>query len=114
MYNDNNIFAKIISGEIPTEKLYEDDKTIVIKDINPAATIHLLVIPKNKYIDFDDFTSNASEEEIAHYFKIVSYIAKKYKAYEYRIISNKGALAGQTIFHFHTHILSGIINKELN
>lgn len=113
MYDNNNIFAKIISGEIPSEKLYEDEQLIAIKDINPAAPIHILIIPKGNYIDLDDFTHNAHAEEIAHYFKMVSIIAKENGAVEYRIISNKGASSGQSVFHFHTHILSGSTNKEL-
>lgn len=113
MYEKNNVFAKIISGEIPGEKLYEDDKVIAINDINPAAPIHILVIPKGEYIDFADFASKASSEEIAHYFKTIANIAKENGAHEYRIVSNKGAKAGQSVFHFHSHILSGSTNKEL-
>ena len=113
MYDANNIFAKIISGEIVTNKIYEDDKLIAIKNINPEAPIHLLVIPKNNYVDFTDFTKNATTEEITHYFKMVSLIARDNGAKEYRIVSNNGISSGQSIFHFHTHILSGLTNKEL-
>lgn len=113
MYDKNNIFAKIISGEIPAEKLYEDDKLIVIKDINPAAPTHLLVMPKGDYIDFADFTARANADEIAHYFRKVAAIAKENGADEYRIVSNKGISSGQSVFHFHTHILSGSTNQEL-
>ena len=113
MYDKNNVFAKIISGEIEAEKLYEDDALIVIKDIKPEAILHILVIPKGDYIDFADFTAKATVDEIAHYFKTVALIAKANGADEYRIVSNKGASSGQSVFHFHTHILSGSINKEL-
>lgn len=113
MYDKNNIFAKIISGEVSAEKLYEDNKLIVIKDTNPAAPIHLLVIPKGNYTDFADFTAKASTEEVAHYFRKVATIAKENGANEYRIVSNKGAKSGQSVFHFHTHILSGSVNKDL-
>lgn len=113
MYDKNNIFAKIISGEVSAEKLYEDNKLLVIKDINPAAPIHLLVIPKGNYTDFADFTANASAEEVAHYFRKIATIAKENGANEYRIVSNKGAASGQSVFHFHTHILSGSVNKDL-
>ena len=117
MYS-NNIFTQIISGEIPAKKLYEDEKLIVINDINPAASVHLLVIPKSNYKDFTDFVENAEDIEIVHYFKILSRIAKKYGVDEYRIVSNIGESAGQSVFHFHTHILSGLdkgnlINKNL-
>jgi len=113
MHNNNNIFTKIIAGEIPTEKLYEDDQLIAIKDINPEAPIHLLVITKGNYVDLDDFTSNASDKEIAHYFKQLAVVAKENNATEYRIVANKGAKSGQSIFHFHTHILSGLNNEKL-
>jgi len=113
MYNTNNIFNKIISGEVPTEKLYEDDQLIAIKDITPEAPIHILVIPKGNYIDLDDFTNNATEQEVAHYFKQITLIAKDNNAIEYRIVSNKGAKSGQSVFHFHTHILAGTTNNKL-
>lgn len=113
MHNTNNIFSKIITGEIPAEKLYEDDQLLVIKDINPAAPIHLLVITKGNYVDLDDFTSNASDQEIAHYFKQIALIAKENNAIEYRVVSNKGSDAGQSVFHFHTHILAGSTNNKL-
>ena len=113
MYNKNNIFAKIISGDIPADKLYEDDKILAIKDITPAAPIHILVIPKEHYIDFADFISRASKEDISHYFKTIDKIAKENGIEDYRLITNKGEAAGQSVFHFHTHILSGLTNKEL-
>jgi histidine triad (HIT) family protein len=112
MYNKNNIFAKIIRGEIPTEKLYEDGTVIAIKDINPHAPIHILVLPKGEYLDFTDFIEKASSAEISHYFKTIAKIAKDNGADEYRIVSNKGESSGQSVFHFHTHILSG--SKNLN
>jgi diadenosine tetraphosphate (Ap4A) HIT family hydrolase len=113
MYDKNNIFAKIISGDIAAEKLYEDDKILAIKDINPAADIHILVVPKEPYIDFADFISRASQEDISHYFKTVEKIAKESGSEDYRLITNKGEAAGQSVFHFHTHILSGLSNNEL-
>lgn len=112
MYNKNNIFAKIISGEIPAEKLYEDEMVIAIKDIYPDAPIHILVMPKGQYIDFADFVKKASSIEINHYFKTVAKIAEDNDAIEYRVVSNKGLSSGQSIFHFHTHILSG--SKNIN
>ncbi|PCJ24081.1 MAG: histidine triad nucleotide-binding protein [Rickettsiales bacterium] len=107
MYDKNNVFAKIIKNDIAGEKLYEDENLIAIKDINPEADIHLLVIPKGDYVDLADFTTNASAQEIEHYFKMIPIIAKENGAEEYRIVSNSGASAGQSVFHFHTHILSG-------
>ena len=113
MYNKNNIFAKIISGEIPAEKLYEDEMVIAIKDINPAAPIHILVMPKGEYTDFTDFVEKASLAETTHYFKTIAKIAKDNGANEYRTVSNKGTSSGQSVFHFHTHILSGSKNINL-
>ena len=113
MYNKNNIFAKIISGEIPAEKLYEDEMVIAIKDITPAAPIHILVMPKGEYTDFSDFVEKASLAEITHYFKTIAKIAKDNGANEYRTVSNNGLSSGQSVFHFHTHILSGFKNINL-
>lgn len=113
MYDKNNIFAKIINGDIPAEKLYEDNKVIAIKDINAAAPIHILVLPKGEYTDFADFVANSTPEDIAHYFKTVEKIARENGAENYRLVSNKGTTAGQSIFHFHTHILSGSKNNNL-
>ncbi len=113
MYDKNNVFAKIIRGEIPGEKNYEDDVMIVIKDIQPAAKIHLLAMPKGEYVDFADFIAKAGQEEVNHYFKIIDKIAKENGADEYRLVTNKGESAGQSVFHFHTHILAGQNNQEL-
>jgi diadenosine tetraphosphate (Ap4A) HIT family hydrolase len=113
MYDQNNIFAKITRGEIESTKLYEDDILIAIKDLNPAAPIHILVIPKGRYMDFSDFVENAPEENVSHYFKTIAKIAKENGAEEYRIVSNKGNSEGQSVFHFHTHILSGSKNINL-
>ena len=86
---------------------------IAIKDINPASPIHLLVISKGHYTDLLDFTTKATSNEISHYFKMVAFIAKENGAEEYRIVSNKGRKAGQSVFHFHTHILSGSTNQDI-
>lgn len=109
MYDKNNIFAKIIRGEISSEKLYEDEQVIVIKDIDPLSPIHILVIPKGEYISFDDFTANASIEEIGHFYKIVNLICTKFNLSDngYRIVSNVGAHGMQTVPHMHLHILAG-------
>ena len=105
-YSDDNIFAKILRKEIPCEKVYEDDHCLAFKDINPQAKIHVLVIPKGKYISFDDFSQNASGEEISSFFKAVGKIAKDLdlSTEGYRILSNIGKLGGQEVPHFHIHI----------
>ncbi|MGC0371686.1 MAG: hypothetical protein DGJ47_000385 [Rickettsiaceae bacterium] len=113
VYDPRNIFAQIIKGDIKAEKLYEDDKVIAIQDINPASPIHILVLPKGEYVDLADFVGKESPENIAHYFKTVDKIAQANGAQEYRIVSNKGTAAGQSVFHFHTHILGGMDNINL-
>ena len=105
-YNSNNIFAKIISGILETEKLFEDDILIIIKDINPKAKIHLLAIPKGDYIDFVDFSKNAAPEVFHHYFTKIRQYAKNNDINHYKLLTNNGKESGQEIFHFHTHILS--------
>ncbi|MFK8040433.1 MAG: HIT domain-containing protein [Rickettsiaceae bacterium] len=108
-YDSNNIFNKIINDELESKKFYEDDYLIAIHDINPVAPIHALVIPKGEYVDYDDFISNADQDEVYHYFKTIEAIAKNLDVenHGYRIVTNKGAQCGQTVFHFHTHIISG-------
>ena len=108
-YSDDNIFAKILRKEIPCEKVYEDDHCLAFKDINPQAKIHILVVPKGKYISFDDFSQNASGEEISSFFKAVGKIAKDLdlSTEGYRILSNIGKLGGQEVPHFHIHIFGG-------
>ncbi len=108
-YDQNNIFAKIIRGEIPSSKVYEDDNILAFNDISKAAPTHVLVIHKGEYIDFIDFTTRASQEIIVDFFKKVSEIAKslEFKNSGFRIISNKGSDAHQTVKHFHIHILAG-------
>lgn len=109
MYDENNIFARIIKGEIPAKKAYEDDQVIAIYDINPIAPVHILLIPKGKYASFDDFTKYASNEQIAHFFKILQQLATEHNLCKsgYRIIANHGKDASQTIAHFHMHLIGG-------
>lgn len=109
MYNKDNIFAKIIRREIPAEIIYEDDLVLAFNDISKAAPTHILVIPKGEYLNFNDFTKNAKNDEISNFFKIVSLITEKCQISEngFRIISNKGHDAHQTVEHFHIHILAG-------
>ncbi len=108
LYDKNNIFAKIIRGEIPADKVYEDDKVLAFHDIAKAAPVHVLVIPKGEYVSFADFSINATADESANFFKKVSEIAKSLKLEDgYRIITNTGKNASQTVHHFHIHILGG-------
>ena len=112
-YDKNNIFAKILRGEIPCEKIYEDEYVLAFNDINPKRKIHALVIPKGAYINLDDFSSNASEKEIVGLIKGVSTVAKKLGVSEvvkgggYRSLVNVGENGGQEVPHLHFHIFGG-------
>ena len=105
-YDKNNIFAKILRGEIPCKKIYEDEYVFAFYDINPQAKVHLLVIPKGKYISFSDFSKNASKDEIEGFFKAVGKVAEDQDLIGdgYRILANQGVNAGQEVPHFHVHI----------
>jgi diadenosine tetraphosphate (Ap4A) HIT family hydrolase len=109
MYDTNNIFAKILRGEIPCKEVYQDEYVLAFHDVAPAAPIHVLVIPKGEYVSFDDFSSSAEPQTIAGFFKSVGKVANKLGLEEngYRLITNHGADASQTVPHFHVHILGG-------
>ena len=111
-YDENNIFAKILRGVVPCEKIYEDEYILSFYDVNPQRKIHALVIPKGKYINLDDFNSKASEKEIVAYFKGISKVAKKLGisvdvGKGYRVISNLSEHGGQEVPHLHFHLLGG-------
>ena len=111
-YDDNNIFAKILRSEIPCKKIYEDDYVLSFYDINPQKKIHALVIPKGKYIDLDDFSSNASSEEIVGLLKGINIVAKKLKisvdtGKGYRALANISEDGGQEVPHLHFHLFGG-------
>ena len=109
MYDKENIFAKIINGQLPAKKVYEDDKVIAFQDIAPVAPTHILVLPKGEFIDYADFVTRASGEEVKNYFTTIVDIIKELGLEEadYRLVTNKGPQSGQSVFHFHTHIISG-------
>ncbi len=109
MYDENNIFAKILRNEINCEKIYEDEYVLAFNDIAPKAPIHILLIPKGKYISIDDFGENASEKEIKAFYLALSKIVKE-KGIDktgFRTIANTGINGGQEVPHFHMHILGG-------
>lgn len=108
-YDDNNIFARILRGEIPSKKVYEDQWALAFHDINPQAPMHVLVIPKGKYCSFADFSATASADEIAGFMRAVGRIAKDLglEAQGYRILANMGAHSGQEVPHFHVHLFAG-------
>ena len=111
-YDDNNIFAKILRGEIPCKKIYEDQFVLSFHDINPQKKIHALVIPKGKYKNLDDFCENASTTEIVGFFKGIEIVAKKVgisiqNGEGYRALTNIGNNGGQEVQHLHFHLFGG-------
>ena len=108
-YDVDNIFAKILRSEIPCNKILENEFAIAFSDINPQAPIHILVIPKNSYINFYDFTKNASDKEHESFWKLVNSVIEYYKIETegFRIITNSGINGNQDVPHFHVHLLGG-------
>jgi diadenosine tetraphosphate (Ap4A) HIT family hydrolase len=108
-YDPYNIFARILRGEIPARKVYEDDHVLAFHDINPQAPTHILVIPKGPYVSFDDFAATASTEEITAFTRAAGRIATAAGMAEagYRILANHGPNAHQEVPHFHLHIFGG-------
>lgn len=108
-YDDNNIFARILRGEIPAKKIYEDEFAFAFHDINPQAPVHVLVIPKTRSVSMADFTGHASEHQIAGFFKAVGHVARLLELEQpgYRILANMGEHAHQEVPHFHVHIFGG-------
>jgi histidine triad (HIT) family protein len=107
-YDKNNVFAKILRGEIPNDTVYEDDYTLAFNDLYPKSKTHIIVIPKGEYSDFIDFNQNAKNDEIAAFFKTVSNIAKENDiASACQILANCGQGGGQEIPHFHVHLVEG-------
>ena len=116
-YDKNNIFAKILRGEIPCKKVYENDYVLSFHDINPQKKIHVLLIPKGEYIDLDDFTANASDKEIVEFNKAITHVSNLVGAKKsgYRALTNLGSDGGQEVPHLHFHIFAGEkIGKMVN
>lgn len=108
-YDPNNIFAKILRGEIPCQKVFENEYALAFHDIRPQAPNHILAIPKGNYISLHDFSATASAEEITGFWRAVSHVAQLVAVVEggYRLISNHGENAHQEVPHCHVHILGG-------
>ena len=108
-YDKENIFAKILRGEISCDKVYEDEYTLAFRDINPQAPVHVLVIPKGPYINTDDFSAKASDAEIVGYTRAVGQVGRELGIVDmgFRFLANNGPNAHQEVPHFHTHILAG-------
>ena len=108
-YDDSNIFARILRKEIPSQTLYEDEFALAFPDINPAAPMHILVIPKGRYVSWDDFSAKASDAEISGFVKAVAKVARDAGLVEsgYRLLANTGVDSNQQVPHLHVHIFGG-------
>ena len=108
-YDDTNIFARILRGELPCAKVYEDEHVLAFNDIRPLAPVHVLVIPKGAYVSWDDFSERAEAEEIAAFVRAVGRIARDQGlvAPGYRLLANVGVNGGQEVPHLHVHIFGG-------
>jgi len=108
-YDDTNIFARILRGELPCGKVYEDEYALAFRDINAQAPVHILVIPKGAYVSWDDFSARASAEEIAGYVRAIGHVAREQAlvAPGYRLLANTGPDSGQEVPHLHVHLFGG-------
>ena len=108
-YDDQNIFARILRGEIPNRTVYEDDFALAFHDIAPQAAVHILVIPKGAYVSWDDFSARGSEAEIAGFVRAVGQVARDagLVAPGYRLLANTGGHGGQEVPHLHVHLFGG-------
>lgn len=108
-YDDQNIFAKILRGEIPSKRVFENEFALAFHDINPQAPHHILVIPKGPYVSWDDFSARASEAEIAGFVRAVGQVAREAGFVEpgYRLLANIGQDGHQEVPHLHVHIFAG-------
>ena len=108
-YDESNIFAKILRGELPNNTVTESEHSLAFHDINPLAPIHVLVIPKGAYVSWDDFSAKASDAEIADFVRTVGEVARMVGADQqgYRLLSNIGKRGGQEVAHLHVHIFGG-------
>ena len=109
VYDDTNIFARVLRGEIPCDRVYEDDFALAFRDINPQTPTHVLVIPKGAYVSFDDFTATAPAAEIAGLLRATGEIARRLGVAEagYRVLANTGRDGRQEVPHFHLHLFAG-------
>ena len=108
-YDDTNIFARILRGELPSRKVYEDEWALAFHDINPLAPVHILVIPKGAYVSWDDFSQQASDAEISALTRAVGKIARDAGLVDqgYRVLANVGPNSGQEVAHLHLHVFGG-------
>ncbi|MEL6281214.1 MAG: histidine triad nucleotide-binding protein [Pseudomonadota bacterium] len=113
VYDDRNIFAKILRGEIPSKKVLETEHSLAFEDIHPAKPVHVLVIPKGPYVNYDHFVAEASDEEITDFFRTVGKVARETRVAEaaggngFRVLSNCGPDGFQEVPHLHFHVFGG-------
>lgn len=109
MYDINNVFSKILQGTIPCNKVFDNEFCFAFHDINPKAPIHIVVIPKGKYVNASDFHKNATSNEISNFYRSIEKICNELELEKngYRLVANTGDYGGQCVPHFHVHILSG-------
>ena len=108
-YDDQNIFARILRNEIPSRRVYEDEWAVAFHDIAPQAPVHILVIPRGRYVALTDFVATASDAEIAGFFRAVGRVAQQMELEEpgFRVLSNMGVHSGQEVPHLHVHLFGG-------
>lgn len=108
-YDDNNIFARILRGDLPSNPVYDDEYAFAFHDINPQAPLHILVIPKGRYVSWDDFSAKANDAEIAGFIRAVGHVARENNLVEpgYRLLANIGQHGGQEVPHLHVHLFGG-------
>ena len=108
-YDDSNIFARLLRGEIPSRRVYEDEWAVAFHDISPQATVHVLVIPRGRFVSLADFSRDGSDAEIAGFFRAVGTVARQLGLEQpgYRALANIGADGGQEVPHFHVHLFGG-------
>ena len=106
-YDDSNIFARILAGEIPCNKVLETDHSLAFRDIHPQAPVHVLVIPKGRYVSFDHFAAEASDAEIVDFTRAIARVSEEAEGKGYRLISNTGEHGHQDVPHLHVHVVGG-------
>ena len=104
-YDKNNVFARIIRKELKADIVYEDNFMLCFHDKDPLGEVHLLIIPKGEYLDYADFVKKATDEEKKHFFETIPEIAKQNNLTDYRLLTHRGKNGGQTVFHFHVHLI---------
>jgi len=108
-YDDSNVFARILRGEIPSRRVYEDEWAIAFHDVSPQAATHILVIPRGAYVSWDDFSARAAADEIVGFVRAVGHVAREQGlvAPGYRLLANTGGHGGQEVPHLHVHLFGG-------